>query len=68
MKRTPNKVTVKTQVTIRRDMWEKISGYMDNPTQPSKIVYEALRRFWEELNEREEKQLRARLGRPSQLN
>ena len=53
--------------TIRRDMWEKLHRYMDSPVQARKVVYEALRRFWLELKEREEKEMRDRLG-PNQLN
>jgi hypothetical protein len=69
MNRTASdKVTIKSQVTIRRDMWEKLNDYMDNPTQARKVVYEALRRFWLELKEREEKQLRDSLKKANHLN
>jgi hypothetical protein len=45
-------VTIKSQVTIRRDMWERLNNYMDNPKQARKVIREALRRFWLELKER----------------
>jgi hypothetical protein len=56
MKTSRETITIKSTVTIRKDMWDELVKYMgDEPHIKSKTVYEALRRWWYERKQKRTK-------------
>jgi hypothetical protein len=47
MKKSFETIKIKTQVTIRKDVWERVCQIHCNQ-KPSKLVFEAIRRWWEQ--------------------